>query len=215
MPTDPPFEAIVTSMSGTVSFQSEHAFPFLKEVVETLDEAGIPELDASHGFSTPPWWRDGASQPTAFLDPVGLGISLVLFSRTPVGEWAIDRFCDTVWEKAAKPAVRRLFGRPAGDGAASTVRLRVGTWFEEDKLFVEVVADVRSPDDAHALEAACPAGVPTRRLTTRRATHPTSGPHVSDPRRQARSRANRKRPPRRLKRVVRPNGMLGGHTTRP
>lgn len=159
MPLDPPAQAITTSMSGTVTFQHDLAFPFLKDVVEALGEAGIPELDDSHNFTEPPWWQGRTSQPpTAFLDPVSLGISLLLFSRTPVGEWAIDRVCDTLWEKAAKPALRQLIGKrnPGSSGGADTVRFRVGTWFEEDKLFIEVVADLKPRDDGRTLEQLVP-----------------------------------------------------------
>ena len=155
MHTDPPVEAIAASMSGDPSFQSELAFPFSKEVVKSLSEAGVPELDDSHDFSPPPWLAARAGQPpTAMLDPLSLGVSLVLFSRTPAGEWAIEKICETLWEGAAKPALRRLFGRrePGTRAATETVRLRMAMWFEEDRLFVEVVADVAPGDDVRTLE---------------------------------------------------------------
>src|SRR3954453_8833043 len=115
-----PPEAIITSMSGTYTFQRNLGLPFLTDVVETLGAAGVPELDDQHDFTRPPWWSGrGSEGPTAFLDPVTFVFSLCLFSRTPLAEWAIGRVCYLVWDKAAKPAVTRLLGRRA-DGGADT-----------------------------------------------------------------------------------------------
>lgn len=160
MPTEQPTEAIITSMRGSLTFQHDLAFPFLTEVVEALDDVGIPELDDSQNFTPPSWWeeRKTTQLPTAFLDPVSLVVAIVLFSRAPAGAWAIDRICDTLWEKAARPALTGLVGKrkPGSSGGSNTVRFRIGTWFEEDKLFVEVVADLEPGDNGRALEQLVP-----------------------------------------------------------
>jgi hypothetical protein len=99
--------AVQVFVAGTASFQ-QLAVPFLVESVNSLvAEEGFVELADGRGrFELPDGWFEPLS-----LDPqnrfreraAALSLGLSLFFSSGVGDWAVGRVCDAVWETPTLP----------------------------------------------------------------------------------------------------------------
>jgi hypothetical protein len=146
---------------GQVNFLDEVALPFSRDVHSRLTVIGVDEsLD---GVNVPSDLFPLAKGPTNVFgvdDAVFLGVAV--FVATKLGDYALGKVLDEVFEDGVVPAlksmVRRLKGKK-GTWSPSThgeFEFRFGAWYDTDKVYVNVVAAIDSLDDMKNLESLVP-----------------------------------------------------------
>ena len=151
-PPDNIAKAVRCGLGGPTSFHKEVGLPFVKELVEELGAEGFDEnLEA---FDIPagvmPSREFKATNVFGVDDVIFIGVSIYLAEK--VGSWALGRVCNSIYDGKIKPALKGLAGKlrktkvwvPTPD---RPVIIKLGTWYDSDKLFVLVIADIRSDDE--------------------------------------------------------------------
>lgn len=80
-------------------------------------------------------------QPTAVLgiDDAIVGISL--FIATGVGQWAIGKICDELWERRFRDPLARMLKRRRTEGYADkSMGVLFGVWYDTDGVYIGAVA---------------------------------------------------------------------------
>jgi hypothetical protein len=139
--------------SGKLTFADELAMPFLRESIFALIKEGHEEVD-----EYPIEIAAVGKVPTAFFGVDDAVVGILLFSHTPMGQWAINRICDNVWDKTVRPAFRKLIKRRDKNGGldGGALTLTFGAWFETDNVFVQVIASLKTGEDPKKIESLVP-----------------------------------------------------------
>jgi hypothetical protein len=140
--------------SGKFSFSTELAMPFLEEAVGVLVKDGGTETDR-YPIT---FEAIGAKGPIALFGFDDAIVGIMIFLHTPMGQWAVDRICDALWDKGLRPAVRRLFKRREKESGfgARPLTLCVGAWFDVDTVFVQVIVSLKQGEDAKKAQKLIP-----------------------------------------------------------
>jgi hypothetical protein len=138
---------------GSTSFRRELASPFLQDAVASL----VQEESPSNYEYPIKFAKDIETNPTAMFGVDDAIVGIALFYRTPIGQWAFGRFCDEVWDKKIRPALRKLFLRRKEEGAGDrALTFSFGAWFDTDRVYIQVIATLRQGEDATKIEDLVP-----------------------------------------------------------
>jgi len=147
--------ALTSWQSGQLFFTGKLSMPFLRESVHGLIQDGFseePEIPAG-------LINTQESAPTGIFgvdDAIVVGIAV--FLATSMGQWAVGRVCDDIWDKRVKPAFRKLLKRRKQEKGLAERPLTVsfGAWFDTDGVFVQVIATLKKGESAEGIETLIP-----------------------------------------------------------
>jgi hypothetical protein len=147
--------ALTSWQSGSVSFAGKLSMPFLEESILGLIEDGFSEepeipvglIDAQKSGPTAVFGVDDA-----------IVVGIAIFLGTAMGQWAVGRICDEIWDKRVGPAFRKLLRRrKQGKGLAEKpLTFSFGAWFDTDTVFVQVIATLQKGESAEGIETLVP-----------------------------------------------------------
>ena len=148
-------------MGGRKHLIDEVAMPFLTEVSEALKGVGLEEGEAGFDVSAEILPASGPSRPRMAVEPAtALIIGVSVFLGTAIGSWAVSKVCDAVLDHAVKPALKRLRARMRRNKKiitpSSPLRMRIGVWYDVDRLYVLVIAEVTASAELAKVESLVP-----------------------------------------------------------
>jgi hypothetical protein len=124
---------------------------FWAELECSIDNGGYSFVDeVSSGLNVPDNLVEKLSGPR-FTNALGvddLVVAFQLFLATPVGQWAVDKVCDGIYDGMLLPALRKLFGKRKDAGFATTAFTFVsGVWYDTTGVYIGAAAEVSGLDE--------------------------------------------------------------------
>jgi hypothetical protein len=154
---------------GKFSQMEEFGQPFFDEIWEALHQAGFVDFDPSYmqdNFDVPAEIsaieiRTG--QPTMVFGPGEFCLAISLFLGTSLGQWAVAKAYDEVYNAKLRPALQNLFAKlrkrrnaKRGTRSPEITTLVFNFWFDTSQVLVRVLAKVKPEEDHNAVEALVP-----------------------------------------------------------
>ena len=135
---------------GRNNHVQEYVLPFVRDVADGLHEAGLADLGKSGlRLSVPNELLGGGTRtsPTAVIDPWTVFVGVSLFLGATVGDWALGKMLDEIYEAKIRPALKKLLTRTRAQKDGPGLVFTIGTWFDVDEVYVEVVVETGPEDE--------------------------------------------------------------------
>jgi hypothetical protein len=91
-----------------------------------------------------PTGAEGATQ----VIPIALAIVGVhIFLTTPLGDWAVGKVCDEIWDNKLRGPLRKLFKRRREEGYGDRrLAISFGAWYDSDGVYIGAEGELNAED---------------------------------------------------------------------
>lgn len=117
---------------------------------ESLEADGFEYVgDVDDSLNLPPTLlsKSRNMEPTMAVGVDDAIVILSLFIATSVGQWAVGKVCDELWERKFRKPFARMLKRRRSEGFASKpMTVSFGVWYDTDGVYIGATATVTADD---------------------------------------------------------------------